>query len=167
MRRCALLLILICALAVGRTAPALAADAAETQTKAVEALKELGAVIVVDAKSPGKPPIRLMLKGDTVTDKCLDHVLALSKLQEIEFNDTAVSGAGVKRLKGLPNLRDLILRNSILDDDDLENLEELTNIRKLTMNDNRITGSGLKYLKKLSKLKYLHLGELLIIGTII
>jgi hypothetical protein len=142
-----------------RPAQAPAADPADTQAKAIAALKEQGAMIDQDPKAPGKPAIRLVLKGQAFTDKALQDVLALSKLQSVELNDTAISGEGVKKLKALTQLHTLVLFDSIIDDDDLAGLAGLANLQKLTLNKTSITGLGLKHLKELKKLKYLHLAN--------
>jgi hypothetical protein len=157
MRRYALPLTVCCLVLLGWPPRARSEDKA--QAKAIAALQELGGKIEVDDKSPDKPAIRLVLKGQTMTDKAMPLVTALAKLRHVEFHDTAVSGEGLKALKKLPKLDTLVIRDSIIDDDGMQGLQALANLQKLTLNDTEITGSGLKYLKKLSKLKYLDIAK--------
>src|SRR5262245_55488882 len=112
MRRCALLLAVGCHLA----GPAFAVADAKGQARAVAALKALNAQVTVDDKSPDKPVVQVLLKGQTVTDEAVDHLAALPKLRHVEFHDTTVSGEGLKKLKDLKDLQTLILRDSVVAD---------------------------------------------------
>ncbi len=117
-----------------------------------------------------------------VTDKSIQHLSKLAKLVYLDVSSTKITGAGLKELKTLSNLRtlkangikdagvflpilkhskklvEISLISSNLQDSDLKNLSELTTLEKIVLRNNpRITDEGLKYLVNLPNLQRLAL----------
>jgi len=100
----------------------------------------------------------ISLVSTQITDKGLGYLSNMPSLTILYVSETAISNAGVERLKDMIQLDILFLANTQIDDIGLGHLAGLTNLRQLYMNNTRITDSGLKHLKGMKQLQTLGLG---------
>lgn len=92
-----------------------------------------------------------------VTDADLKELASLTKLEDIDLALNKISGAGIKNLAGLKNLKSLVLDKCGLRDDDAAALASLTQLEVLQLIDNPITNAGAKELHALKNLSKLNL----------
>src|SRR5262245_3096712 len=74
-------------------------------TKAVQALEQLGARITRGSSAQGKPIIAVDLHSTDLTDARLKHLRGLKSLQTLILSFTDVTDAGLKELKEFKELR--------------------------------------------------------------
>ncbi len=79
------------------------------QTKAIAEIERLGGKVTIDKGSPDKSVIEVNLSNTHVTDAGLEHLKALTQLQELNLFSTKVTDAGLEHLKGLTQLTMLVL----------------------------------------------------------
>ena len=80
------------------------AKPAETQEKAVAAVKKLGGTVLVDENLPRKPAIYVSIRHTRVSDAGLVHLKGLLKLRHLYLFNTNVTDAGIQKLQqALPN----------------------------------------------------------------
>ena len=81
--------------------------------------------------------------------------------EEIEvLNMTRTSISSVSRLKGLQNLKHLVLAFTPLGDAGLESLNQFTSLQELDLRATSVTDNGLRHIGELKNLRSLSLGEL-------
>jgi hypothetical protein len=95
----------------------------------------------------------------------LAHLECLTHVKWAEFVCTCVPDAGFEHLKGLKELRALLLTHNDMTDAGLRSLEGLTELRELMLDYSKIAGPGLEHLKGLSKLRKLFLRGMPITGV--
>ncbi len=100
-----------------------------------------------DRESPENP----------ITDRCLEHIGKLPRLEVLELGWSCVSDASLKNLEGLTRLRQLNLARTPITDHGLEHLQGLTQLRELNLARTDITDRGLRHLVKLTRLEVLDL----------
>jgi hypothetical protein len=95
-----------------------------------------------------------------VTDIGLAHLKGLNQLKVLVLHNTRVTDAGLKCLNGLRKLRLLNLDYTEVTDVGLKHLKELNYLRELDLNDTKVTDTGLEYLiAELKELEYLNLSS--------
>jgi internalin A len=82
---------------------------ADDEDKAVSLVEKLGGKATRDEKAPGKPVVKVNLRGTQVTDAGLKELAALKNLTTLDLNLTQVTDAGLKELATLKNLTTLEL----------------------------------------------------------
>jgi hypothetical protein len=91
----------------------------------------------------------LQIANPEVTDETLDHLQGMSRLQELDLNDTQVTDAGLKRLAQLPKLQRLRLRNTRITDAGFrESLMSLELLRNVDVTGTAVKGSTLREWKR-------------------
>ena len=101
----------------------------------------------------------LDLIGDDSVAAGLEHITALTQLEELNLSNTDVGDAELERLKGMAQLRYLGLVGTRITDAGLRHLEGLTRLEDLTLNKTQIGDAGVQHLKGLKQLKRLGLGN--------
>jgi internalin A len=122
-------------------------------------------VLLFDATDAAIVPVtrltgmrRLYLGGSSLCDERLAHLRGSTDLSDLLIaGHTKVTDAGLAHVKGLINLRRLVLDGTDVTDDGLVRLNGLTNLRVLKLSYARITDAGLVHLKGLTKLTKLDL----------
>ncbi len=102
--------------------------------------------------------LRSLVLGEGIDDSGLEAVGQLTCLEKLDLRMSDFTGPGLKRLRGLKNLRDLSLS---LDtgDGDLQILKCFPKLRSLDLGRGmKITDRGLAHLKGLTRLEVLHFG---------
>lgn len=140
------------------------AKTALTKEQAIAAIKKLGGSVTVDEETPGKPVVKVYLRGTKVTDTDLVYLKGLTNLRQLSLYDTNVTDAGLVHLKGLTKLRTLSLSDTKVTDAGLVHLKGLTKIENLDLSGTQVTDSGLMRLKGLTKLQSLGLADTKVIG---
>ena len=155
---------------------------AREQKELVSATKNAGGLVKYDwginpfwdtvpnAEAPGPGWLGKLLGGDfflhvtvivfggrQVTDRELEHLEDLTKLQRLWLNNTAVTDVGVAHLAGLTQLTELRLDSTQITDAGLRHLAGLTRLRWLDLERTRITDAGLLHLSGLTQLQELWL----------
>src|SRR6516165_3419439 len=105
MRRYALLMIGL--LAFSSTASAQMRDA--DRDKAIQDIKKLNGKYVIDNNRADKPIVAVLLEGPSVTDRDIEFLRPLSKLQQLLLRQTALTDKGLDHIKGLTSLQELSL----------------------------------------------------------
>ncbi len=105
MRRYALLVIVL--MASGSAAWGQTRDA--DREKALQDIKKLNGKYVVDNNRADKPIVAVLLEGPSVTDRDVEFLRPLSKLQQLLLRQTAITDKGLDHIKGLTNLQELSL----------------------------------------------------------
>jgi hypothetical protein len=96
--------------------------------------------------------VMIDLKGKPITDRDLEELKKLPRLENVNLGKTRVTGAGMIHLAGLKNIKCLSLWDTQVNDDGLRNLAALTKLRVLILDGTRVTDSGLKHLEGLKDL---------------
>jgi hypothetical protein len=156
------------------------------QAQIIRSLRDRGAKISVDDKTPDSPVVSLdfscakcaptdadirdisrlaelrklalSLDAGTITDAGLKHLENLKYLQDLTLSGPKVTDNTLKCLKGLSHLRRLSLRNTEVTDAGFEQLTTLApQIQELRLWDSKITDAGLARIKRLPILQTLYL----------
>jgi hypothetical protein len=91
----------------------------------------------------------LQMANEDVTDETLKHLEGMSRLQELDLNDTQVTDAGLKLIAQLPKLQRLRLRNTRITDAGFrESLMPLELLRQVDVTGTAVKGSTLRQWKK-------------------
>jgi hypothetical protein len=93
------------------------------------------------------PYLRILRLNNTPV-KTLEYVSKLQNLQCLNLASTSIDGAAVKRLKQLPNLIELDVRDTPLTDEDLYYLAEIPTLLKLTLSTEKYSRASLLALKE-------------------
>ncbi len=157
--------------------------------KQLPALEVLQLRSVAGIRGPGLqylqelPSLRTIdLSHSNVGDEGLRNLAAVGSLEELNFEETAITDAGavyvgrmrklqkldlgdnrrltskfLAKLSGLQELRELDLTYTSVDDTGMRFISQLTKLESLTLGDNRIRGEGLIDLEKMTQLKELTL----------
>jgi hypothetical protein len=83
-----------------------------------------------------------------VTDARLEHLKALTQLQELFLDGPQLTDTGLEHLKGMTQLRELKLRDTEVSDSGLEHLKALKQLRELDVCGSRVTDEGVKRLQE-------------------
>jgi len=91
----------------------------------------------------------LQMANPDVTDETLKHLQGLSRLRELDLNDTQVTDAGLKLVAQLPALQQLRLRGTRITDAGFrESLMPLELLRNVDVTGTGVKGSTLREWKK-------------------
>jgi internalin A len=101
---------------------------------------------------------QLGLWETSISDARLADLGGLTRLRSLGLHKTRVGDQGLANLKGLPALRVLWLNRSAVTDAGLAHLEDRTDLEALSLRETAITDAGLVHLKGLSNLKRLFIG---------
>lgn len=143
-------------LLIGQTLPG-----GETQDRALDALRKVGAIIERDRQRPGNPVIAIDLSFSDVRDKDLEALKAFPDLRILNLRECwGTTEKGLQCLAGLTQLRELDLQKTGVSDEGLKHLEKLTNLQSLSFYwDLGITDKGLRHLQGLTALRHLDLSS--------
>ena len=95
-----------------------------------------------------------------ITDQQIEMFLALSDhLQEINFANTKITDAGLKKIAALKNLKRLDLRKTPISDVGVAQLKSLSKLEYLNLLNTRVGDAGLRPLANLSNLKNIYLWQ--------
>src|SRR5215475_10522525 len=101
------------------------------EAAAVKMIEKLGGTVTRDDKRPGKPVVVVDLRGTKITDAGLKELKELKNLQEVVLFRTAITDAGLKELKELKSLQWLHLGFTKITDAGLKKLKELKSLQGL------------------------------------
>ncbi len=90
-------------------------------------------------------------------DACMQHVSHLTGLRVLDLSQTNITGAGMKWIAGLQNLRRLTAPDR-MDDAGLAHVARLPALTGLYLQESRVTNAGLRHLAGLQSLEELALG---------
>jgi Leucine-rich repeat (LRR) protein len=93
----------------------------------------------------------------TVTDRDIDELPALSKLDELRLWRTRITDAGLKTLAQLTNLRHLSLESDLLTGTGLADLKSLPNLSHLELTARGLTDEGIATIRGFPALKQLRI----------
>jgi hypothetical protein len=95
-----------------------------------------------------------------VSDAGLDRLEGLTQLRQLSLDGTEVTDAGLEHCKALTQLQVLNLSLAEASDAGLEHLKGLTQLHQLCLNGTKVSGAGLEYLKRLPRLSKLFLSRI-------
>jgi hypothetical protein len=100
----------------------------------------------------------LQMANADVKDETLAYLKDMSKLRELDLNDTLVTDAGLKRLGDLPKLQQLRLRNTSITDEGFQaNIAPLESLRNVDVTGTKVSSKTLRAWKNVkSGREYLH-----------
>lgn len=128
----------------------------DSQLRAVNALKALGARVVLDDH---REATVIYLGSRQIKDADLRHLNELTSVRKLDLSSSnLITDAGLERLQGMTNLKELTLDgNTQITGVGLVHLKQLPQLEYLSLRRSGITDANLEHLKALSKLKYLSL----------
>lgn len=104
--------------------------------------------------------VRRLLLDDCqyVTDRGLEYVAGLDKLERLYLDSTSITDRGLEHLRNLAKLEYLSLEGTNVTDDGLMHLKQLRNLRWLNLGETRITDQGLQEIQGWDHLEeiYIH-----------
>jgi hypothetical protein len=109
---------------------------------------------------PESPILALNLIRTTVTDAGLDRLKGKTNLKDLYLDSTQVSDGGLLHLTRLTNLELLGLGETRVTDAGLDQLKGLTGLRWLRLSKTQVTDAGLARLKGLTNLQQLDLEDM-------
>jgi Leucine-rich repeat (LRR) protein len=95
--------------------------------------------------------------GPKPGDLCMAHLAHLTGLHSLDLKQTSITGAGMKHVVGMKNLRQLAVPGG-MDDQGMACIGQVTSLRSLYFKENRVTNAGLAHLTQLHALEELELG---------
>jgi len=111
---------------------------------------------ILQAKSD---TIVLQMANPDVTDQTLELLTGMSKLRELDLNDTGITDGGLKTLASLPTLQILRLRKTAITDQGFkDHLADRDNLLELDVRETDVAGKTMREWKEKRKdeRKYLH-----------
>ena len=145
---------------------------AERQRKAVKAIREVGGHVWYDYQlddsgrpaAKHEPPALAWLRELTgedllsdvhnvfvptpVTDSCIEDLRVLTEIECLIIYGTHVTGAELRRLKGLRDLDKLVLFHTKIRDEGYENLKGLTQLKCLSVEGSYVTYDDIRELQE-------------------
>ncbi|WP_237722547.1 leucine-rich repeat domain-containing protein [Singulisphaera acidiphila] len=101
--------------------------------------------------------LRLNGGGNGITDEGLANLKGLTELRELILRNSQVTGTGLTALQGMIAMADLKLINSHLET--LEPLQRMTGLKSLWIHRSPLDDRGLKHVENLKSLQYLSLED--------
>src|SRR5260370_11551978 len=129
------------------------ADDVLDESTAVEKIESLGGMVRRDDKMPGCPVISVDLlpaRNKDVTKFNDEHFSVLDSFPSLTFlslSETEITNDGLKKLRGLKNLKGVRLDNTRITDAGMTEISEINTLTLLSLQDCRITTVGLRHLK--------------------
>jgi hypothetical protein len=180
------LLVLVVAVAVPCSWPAVEMKAAREQRASVEEVKNMHGDVIYDWQvdsggnlsghsKPPEPAWLLNLLGEDffeavvelrlwnplgpapITDTLLERIKGLNELHYLWLENTEITDNGLEYVAGLMQLQSLDLGYTNVTDKGLEKLRGLTELQTLGLRKTQITDTGLQQLAGLSRLRWLDL----------
>lgn len=93
-----------------------------------------------------------------ITDNGMKHLRGLTNLRVLVLYGNKLTGAGTVHLSSLTQLQHLELGHTKVDDEGLKHLANLKHLEYLSLDGAPVTDRGLEYLENLTELRTLHLG---------
>jgi Leucine-rich repeat (LRR) protein len=91
-------------------------------------------------------------QNENFDNASMGHIACLKNLRDLRFHRSAVTDAGLAKLKDLSQLEDLQLGGTQVGDAGLKVIGGFANLKTLDLQHTRVTDAGLKYLKPLTSL---------------
>lgn len=169
------LLLFVLLVSIGMSWVAVRMQKAKKQREAVEAIEKLGGAVsydyqvdqagqFTDKTEPAGPAwLREVLGQDFFanvvaaqvnTDSGMEKLKAFPHIQSLQIVG-AVTDAGMKHVKGLSQLRELLLQGVPITDAGVAHVEDMSELRTLDLAATRITDHGLEHFKGLRQLQLL------------
>ncbi len=128
------------------------------QSSAITKIQLLGAKIEWKESAPGRSVVAIDLAGsDRFGDLYVPLLDAFPTLERLDLSKTAITDAGLKRLRELPALTELKLSYTDVTDAALADLRKFKSLRRLDLEGTQITDAGLRHLGDLQSLTQLNL----------
>jgi hypothetical protein len=99
----------------------------------------------------------LIFHDGKIQDSDLTGLAEFDRLDILQLESQPITGAGLKHLNGLSQLRELSLTDTQISDAGLEPIGGMTGLRRLWLNHTHVTDGGVKHLNGLAELKELWL----------
>lgn len=130
-----------------------------SETAASDALREMGGILVKDAK--GVHPATLMMMSDQIKsdlDTAIGHVGNLPYLTHLEMTDLAVTDAHMKTVSGLGRINSLVLSGTQVSDEGLKTISGL-NLDTLYIDNTKISSAAMDMIAGIKSLKILDISR--------
>jgi len=103
----------------------------------------------------------LQLSGPQISDRSIELVVGLERIETLGLHDTSVTDDGLKRIAtSFPRLAVLTVRNTAITDEALESLASLPELQLLDLINTSITDDGLRTIAKLEKITHLTVSDM-------
>jgi hypothetical protein len=99
----------------------------------------------------------IQLPYASITDEGLRHIRGLSRLKELVIREAPIGDRGLKYLSGLTNLEQLYLDETSISDAGLRSLKPLRRLKELGLSRTNVGDDGMSVVAGLDKLEYLDL----------
>jgi YHS domain-containing protein len=130
--------------------------ATPADSKAVEKLSQLGALVMPLAATTNLLKVDFRAVADKIDDSALAALKPVAEqLVDLNLGGTKVSDAGLSQLSALKGLRRLHLEKTGVGDEGLAHLKNLTELRYLNLYSSKVTDKGLAVLQGLKNLENL------------
>jgi hypothetical protein len=94
------------------------------QERAAVELEKLGARVLQDEDSPGKPVVKVDFTGSSVKDDDLAQLRKFPKVRSVDLTGTDISDAGLAHLKEMPQLESVRLFRTRVTPTGIKQLQE-------------------------------------------
>lgn len=129
-----------------------------SETKARDALKDMGAIIANDAQ--GVHPATIMMMSEKIEqdiDNAIEEVGKLKHLTHLETTDLPVTDDHLKTIAGLSKINSLVLSGSQITDAGLKNIAGLSKMDALYIDNTAISPAGVETVSGFKNLKILEM----------
>ena len=124
------------------------------RAEAIAAIEGVGGTVVYEEGSPDGAILAVDLRdavdrrNSQVTDAVLEHLKGLGNLRSLVLSQTQITDAGMEHLEGLTGLEELLLTGTQITDDGLEHLKGLTSLKVLEVSGTKVSDDGVSELKQ-------------------
>ncbi len=132
--------------------------------KVIAEIRKRGDVIR-DEERPGRPVIGVTLFGNKYTDAFLERLNVLDSVRVLVLAETRVTEAGLTHLKGLSQLRTLVVVGPSVSAAFLDRLQEVSQVRHLCLSVSQLGNADLEHLSASKQLVSLGLTGTLVNDT--
>ena len=122
------------------------------EKQAVVAVQRLGGELVRDSNRDGDPVVQVDLADKPVSDADLAPLRGLTQLKKLVLRGTRITDTGLQQLAATVKLRDLDLDKTTVTDSGMIQVARMTSLRGLCLSGTGITDAGLVHLRPLAKL---------------
>jgi hypothetical protein len=138
-------------------------NAGEDQDRSIRKLQEIGAVLLYEETSPGKPLFEVDLNGcRKLNTKIIRMLSRFPTITCVNFDHCNLNGSDLEQLLALESLEGIFLAGTVIRDAHLIHLRQFTHLTELGLSDTLITAKGLRQLKWLKRIETLDLTRCLV-----
>jgi hypothetical protein len=122
-----------------------------TQEQAIARIALLGGKVGINRNKPGHPLVSVVLSGVRIADRDVAFLARIPTLRSVSLEELPISDNALTSLMGL-DLRFMSLRKTRVSDMGLKALRGMSNLKALMLDETAITDKGLRELKGLGQL---------------